>query len=212
VCSLQVCLGTLKITHPSSSELSVGEGDTVVLVCTADQGEDVEWRSSGFSVAHGSDPRFASANHADDGGKVSHRLIITNVKISDSGSYDCHDLEDPFGTDESVELKITKAASRKAALRVDPPSNRLTIPAGRKLHLKCIGTLTTTAQWYFNGRVMQESPGVLISSTADREGNKRTVLLTLHAAETSDAGQYQCKDSSGQMNQSKAITLQVDDA
>jgi len=208
-CAVTLSLGTITFTQPASSELSVEEGQRVVLVCTADQEEVVDWRNNGFNVMDNTDGRHDTSRHQTGDGKIRYTLTINNVKMTDAGVYECRDVDDPFGSDTGVTLKVNKAASNKAALTVDPPFSKIKISVGRKLHMKCTATMEASPGWYFNGDAVEESSAVSIAGSADRSGNKRVVVLTLNSARSADAGQYQCKDSANKMKPSNVVTVRV---
>uniref|UniRef100_A0A8C4SU32 Obscurin-like protein 1 n=1 Tax=Erpetoichthys calabaricus TaxID=27687 RepID=A0A8C4SU32_ERPCA len=153
---------------------TVLESEPVVLYCELSRSDaPVHWYKDGAEIQAGEDITVQSEG-------TMRRLIIQAAKLSDSGVYACHAVDDTM---------IFKVNIREPPVTIIQPCDdvHLQYNVSDKIVLNCeLSRANAAVHWYKNGHEILESEGVILES----DGCLRK--LTILNGKVEDSGEYVC--------------------
>uniref|UniRef100_A0A8C4SUB9 Obscurin-like protein 1 n=1 Tax=Erpetoichthys calabaricus TaxID=27687 RepID=A0A8C4SUB9_ERPCA len=153
---------------------AVLESEPVVLYCELSRSDaPVHWYKDGAEIQAGEDITVQSEG-------TMRRLIIQAAKLSDSGVYACHAVDDTM---------IFKVNIREPPVTIIQPCDdvHLQYNVSDKIVLNCeLSRANAAVHWYKNGHEILESEGVILES----DGCLRK--LTILNGKVEDSGEYVC--------------------
>jgi hypothetical protein len=91
---------------------------------------------------------------------------------------------------------------------IDPPENSLTLSTGDNLTLTCLGDNAAVIAWYRSGQLVTLANDE-ISFERDLDSNRQKALMTRPLVTSSESGEYQCRDQTKHLNDSRIIIVHV---
>jgi len=93
---------------------------------------------------------------------------------------------------------------------VEPPKASLTLQAGDNITFVCIGDNAAVIAWYQSNRLVTlASRDVTFNFKRDYDANRQTTRLTRAGVLGDATGEYQCRDQTHHVGNSRIIRLQV---
>lgn len=108
-------------------------------------------------------------------------------------------------------MAFTKIICCLALQIIDPPENLLTLLAGDNLTLTCLGDNAAIIAWYRSGQLVKFSGGRPdeVSFERDLDSNRQKALLTRPLVTSFESGEYQCRDQTKHLNDSRIVIVHV---
>eukprot|EP00118_Oscarella_pearsei_P025674 m.308568 g.308568 ORF g.308568 m.308568 type:complete len:1039 (+) comp44252_c0_seq1:1335-4451(+) len=162
------------LRHPRSKSVNVGS--TVELEANADgyPPPGYQWYKNGVAMK----------------GKISRKLELKNVSLSDTASYCCAVSNENGGCfSNTAEIQVTEglpdtvmqtqsSLPRSPVIQLQPQSKQMYEGVQLQLECRAIAAFTVQYEWYKNGNILP---------------HQRGPVLTIQAVRSSDAGQYSCR-------------------